>query len=167
MQEEFSEKLNECSDFTDIFELVKEGVEETLDRSRAGLMLGLSNMGGSRRHFLGAYYPVASNIIVMNTFPIKIIEETNPKMLKPYVFHILLHEYLHSLGYLDEATVRELTFKICTKLFGEKHLSSKLARDISAFLPQLSYPGIDFIPEKQPEIFIVKGFDKGNLTYIS
>ncbi len=167
MEDNFSVLLGCCADFADIFELVKEAVQRVLGRSRAGLMLGLANLGGSRHFFLGAYYPVDSNLIVMNKFPLKRILQTKPLLFKPYVFHILLHEYLHSLDYLDEGAVRELTHKICVKLFGREHLVSKLSGNISEFLPDLSYPDINWFPAEEPEIEIVEGFDKGNLTYIS
>ena len=163
----FAQKLHECSGFADIFELVKDGVEQAIGKSRAGLTLGLANLGGSRHKYLGAYHPFPSNIIVMNSFPIKRIKETRQNLLKPYVFTILLHEYLHSLGYIDEATVRKMTFKICKKLFGEQHFSTDIARDITKFLPDFSYPNFGWFPDKHPEIEFVEGFDRGHITYIS
>ncbi|MFH1256420.1 MAG: hypothetical protein V1494_03940 [Candidatus Diapherotrites archaeon] len=167
MEKTFSQRLDECVDLADIFELVKAAGEEVLGRSRAGLMLGLANMGGSRRFFLGAYYPVDSNMIVVNSFPLKMIKEKNPVLFKPYIFHILLHEYLHSLNYLDEGSVRELTYIICSKLFGKEHLTAKMSKDISKFMPQLADEAVEWVPEKEPQIFVVEGFDKGHLTYVS
>lgn len=167
MDKGFAERLEECSDFADTFELVKDSVEKTLHRSRAGLMLGLADLGGSDSYYLGAYYPIDTNIIVMNTLPVERIKESKPELLKPYVFHILLHEYLHSLGFLDEAQTRELTFRICARIFGKAHLATRLARDITEFLPALAYPGIGYFPKREPRIKLVSGFDKGNLTYVS
>jgi hypothetical protein len=163
----FEKKLEECHDFADVFELVKEGVEKTLEQSRAGLMLGLANLGGSPGFFLGAYYTLDSNMIVMNTYPLQRLSETDRKLVKPYVYGILLHEYLHTIGYHAEEEVRKLTYGICVELFGNKHLVSQLAEDIRKFLPNLSHPNMGWFPKHEPEIFIVSGFDKGNLTYVS
>ncbi len=167
MEKDFSQKLNESTDFIDIFEIIKEAAEKVLGKSRAGLMLGLANLGGSQGSYLGAYYPVASNMIVLNTFPLKRLNQTRKDLVKPYVFMVLLHEYIHSLGFLDEKQTRELTYKVCEKLFGSTHLTTEMAKDISRFLPAMSYPGYGWFPEKEPEIYIVSGFDKGHLTYVT
>ena len=165
--ESFESRLLQCIDFADIFELVKEAVETVAGKSRAGLTLGIADLGGSRQQFLGAFYPFPSNIIVLNSFPIKRLQETKKELLKPYVFTVLLHEYIHTLGYLEESETRKITFKICSKVFGLRHLSTELARDISKFLPEFSYPNFEWFPQKQPEIKLVEGFDKGNVTYVA
>lgn len=167
MPRDFGLQLEACRDFSDIFELVKTGVQKTLDKSRAGLMLGLANLGGSSGFFLGAYYTLDSNMIVMNVFPLKRIQETDSKLFKPYVFHVLLHEYLHSLGWHDEETTRKITREICERLLGKDHLASQLATDINRFLPNFSYANVGWFPKTEPEIYLVSGFDKGHLTYVS
>lgn len=161
------EKLAECRDFADVFEIVKESVEKTLKQSRAGLMLGLANLGGSPGVFFGAYYTPDSNMIVMNTYPLKRLSETGQKLVKPYIYSILLHEYLHTLGYHEEIEVRKLTHQICLELLGNRHLATQMAQDIQKFLPHLSHPNVGWFPKQEPEIFIVSGFDKGHLTYVS
>ncbi len=166
-EKEFFEKLEKSDDFADIFEVVKEGVEKVTGKSRAGLMLGLADLGGSRQSFLGAYYPVASNIIVMNTFPLKAMREKSKALLKPYVFTVLMHEYIHSLGVMDEEMTRKITYSICQKILGETHLATQLAKDITRFMPHFSYSNYGYFPETHPEIRLVEGFDKGNVTYVS
>ena len=59
------------------FEEVKKAVQKNEKRSRAGLMLGLQEIGASLDGFVGAYYPVASNIIIVNRTPLRRILETN------------------------------------------------------------------------------------------
>lgn len=164
---DFSKKLEESSDFADIFEVVKEAVEKTLGKSRAGLMLGLADLGGSSQSYLGAYYPVASNIIVMNSFPLKSLSHSNKQLLKPYVFMVLAHEYIHSLDFLDEQLTRDLTHKTCMQTLGDKHVATQMAKDITQFLPALSFAGVGWFPDKPPEIKIISGFDKGHLTYVA
>jgi hypothetical protein len=40
---------------------------------------------------------------------------------KSNVFAILVHEYLHSLGYTDERKVRRLTYRVCQENFEKNH----------------------------------------------
>ncbi len=166
-EEPFAQRLGKSADFADIFELVKQAAQDVIGKCRAGLMLGLADLGGSRVQFLGAYYPFPSNIIVMNSFPIKRLMEKRKELLKPYVFTVLLHEYIHTLGYLDELETRKITFNICSKIFGQRHLSTELARDISKFLPELSFAKVGWFPDTHPEIKLVEGFDKGSITYVA
>jgi hypothetical protein len=124
MDREFVSKLGECAAIPDIFELVKESVWKSVRRSRAGLELGLAEMGNQQGGLLGAYYVSGSNIIMMNETPLKRIQETNPELLTPYIFSVLLHEYLHSLGYFDETEVRRMTHEISCDIFGKGNVVS-------------------------------------------
>src|SRR4030042_3371618 len=119
------------------FEEVKKAVQKNEKRSRSGLMLGLQEIGASLDGFIGAYYPVASNIIIVNKTPLRRILETNKALLKPYTFHVLLHEYIHTLGYLDEETTGQKTYEISKKQFGEHHVITELSTDIRKFFPNL------------------------------
>jgi len=87
----YPKKLETAKDLADIFEIVKEAVQARTGLSRAGLMLGLAELGGSGNSFIGGLYPVATNIIVMNKGPMQRILQDAPHLYKPYVFHILLH----------------------------------------------------------------------------
>ncbi len=145
------------------FELVKDAVRKSQGRSRAGLMLGLQELGSTLNGFVGAYYQIASNIIVVNTTPIRRIIETKPDLLKPYGFHVLLHEYIHSLGVLDENATEQMTYNITREYFGEENIATKLSADIKQFFPNLVYPIQGWIPnENFPKIRVVKGFDWSN-----
>jgi len=144
----------------DNFELVKDAVLKTEKNSRAGLMLGLQELGATLSGFIGAYYQVASNIIVVNATPLRRILETKKELLKPYGFHVLLHEYIHSLGYLDEEITKQKTYNITRKYYGEKHIATKLSKDMKKFFPNLVYPIQGYLPpEGIPNIKLVKGFD--------
>lgn len=157
-------------DVTDLlintFEEVKEIVKITENKSRAGLMLGLQELGASYDGFIGAYFPVSSNIIVLNKSPLKRIIETKSKLIKPYGFHVLLHEYIHSLGFLDEQITRQKTYEISKKYLGEKHIVTQLSINMKKFLPNLVYPMYGWIPfQKYPPIEIIQGFDKSNTEH--
>ena len=142
------------------FEEVKKAVQKNERRSRAGLMLGLQEIGASLDGFIGAYYPVASNIIIVNKTPLRRILETNKALLKPYAFHVLLHEYIHTLGYLDEETTGQKTYEISKKQFGENHIVTELSTNLRKFFPNLVYPIHGWIPQKEtPVIELVQGFD--------
>jgi hypothetical protein len=151
------------------FEQVKDIVKTEEGISRAGLMLGLQEIGGDINGFIGAYYPVASNIIVMNKTPLRRIIETNPDILQAYNFHILLHEYIHSLGFLNENLTREKTYDISLKHFGDNHLITQFSTNIQKFIPNLIYPIQGYIPNNlKSKIEIVSGFDKSNYdSYIT
>ena len=145
------------------FEEVKDAVQNTESRSRGGLMLGLQEIGASLDGFIGAYYPVASNIIIVNKTPLRRILETDKSLLKPYIFHVLLHEYIHSLGYLDEDTTEKKTYEISKKHFGEHHIITELSTNIKKYFPKLVYPLHGWIPQIEvPRIELVKGFDFSN-----
>jgi hypothetical protein len=147
----------------DTFELVKDAVLKNEGRSRAGLMLGLQELGTSLSGFIGAYHQVASNIIVVNATPLRRIIETNPQLLKPYGFHVLLHEYIHSLGFLDEDITKQKTFEITSKYLGEEHVATKLSTNMNHFFPNLVYPLQGWLPPKEsPKIMLIKGFDRSN-----
>jgi len=145
------------------FEEVKEAVNKLEKRSRAGLMLGLQELGSSLNGFIGAYFPVSSNIIVINKSPLRRIINTNPKLIKPYGFHLLLHEYIHSLGFLNEQFTRQKTYEISKKYLGERHIATQLSINIEKFFPNLVYPNYGWRPSNNlPPIEIIQGFDKSN-----
>ena len=163
--ESFEGKLHEAEGIADIFEVVKEVVREVIGKERSGLMLGLADLGISNEGYIGAFYPVDSNVIVMNKAPLRRVERYRPELLKPYVFHLLLHEYIHALGIIDEGYTRQLAYAISEEIFGEGHIVTRLARNITAVLPEIMYPGADF---SQPDmnIELVEGFDMSSWGYI-
>jgi hypothetical protein len=150
------------SGLVEVFEDVKEAVRKTEGRSRAGLMLGLQELGSTPNGFIGGYYPVHSNLIVLNKTPLRRITETQPRLLKPYEFHVLLHEYIHSLGFFDENTTRQKTYEVSRRTFGEHHPVTEMSDDIVKFFPHLVYPDFGWRPETQAPIELVRGFDKSS-----
>lgn len=164
MDREFLDKINESTSIPDIFEIVKEVVRKTIGRSRAGLELGLSELGSHPQGLLGAYYVSGSNMIVMNQTPLRRIQETDPKLLNPYIFSILLHEYIHSMGFFNEEQVRKLTYEISKETFGKNNVITELAKDLKKFLPNLCYP--EALPKIDGPVRKVKDFDKSSIRYI-
>lgn len=163
---DFPGRLDSARTLSDIFEVVKEAVWNSRMKSRAGLMLGLADLGNSPQGFVGAFFTVGSNFIVMNRIPLERIKETRPELFKPFTFHVLMHEYIHSLGYLDEQLVRQMVYDISRALMGESHLATQLAQDPTQFIPNLAYPDLAWRP-KDLKMELVEGFDSGSVNYIN
>ncbi|KCZ72421.1 hypothetical protein ANME2D_00848 [Candidatus Methanoperedens nitroreducens] len=167
MKKDFNTRFENSRTLADIFEVVKASVWESMEKkSRGGLMLGLANLGNHPQGFLGAFYPVGSNIIVLNKVPLRRIKETDPRLYKPYIFHVLLHEYLHSLGYLDESAVRQKVYEITRNTFGEDHLATRMAADTTTFYKNLVYPDAVWKADDMG-LELVDGFDRSSASYIA
>jgi hypothetical protein len=135
--EENARRLVSASDYGEIFELVKKAAERSLDMHRAGLTLVL----GDLPNVVGAYHELGSNAIVMNRNLVKIVWEVADSQLakNSYVFMILLHEYLHSLGFTDDGQVRDLGKKIAEDFLGRGHPAAEMAvSSIDKFFPEVS-----------------------------
>lgn len=158
--------LEQATTLSEIFDVVKEVVRRHMKVERSGLMLGLSNLGGGTGHLVGGFFQVAGNMIVMNSLPLARIRETNPTLYKPYVFHILLHEYVHSVGYLDEATTRPIVLEVSEQAFGQEHPVADLARGWEKFMPNLVYPVVGWQPQGGFSVEVVRGFDPNSTSYI-
>ncbi len=166
MSTNYHNLLENAKTLADIFEIVKSAVWKSMGRSRGGLMLGLADLGNQPQGFFGAFFTVGSNVIIMNKIPLNRIKETRPELYKPYAFHVLLHEYLHSLGYLDENFVRQEVYEITHALFGQKHLATKIAENTQRFFPNLTYPDMAWRPEEL-NFELVDDFDRSSVNYIS
>jgi len=138
-KERLDKKLDNCTTLAKVFELVKESVKRFLNMHRAGLMLGLADLGMKRGYFIGAFHPVGSNIIVVNRTPLETALRTKERRIfNAYCFHLFLHEYLHSLGYTDEDDVKELTYEVCRLALGNDHPATIMAeKGIAAYFPKI------------------------------
>ena len=63
---DFKKELEASKTLADIFEVVKAVVLKSMRKSRGGLMLGMADLGNHPQGFLGAFFTVGSNVIVMN-----------------------------------------------------------------------------------------------------
>jgi hypothetical protein len=163
---DYRARLNEANSLPDIFELVKSIVLRCLGKSRGGLMLGMANLGNNPQGFFGGFFTTGTNVIVLNKIPLQRIIETRPELYKPYVFHVLLHEYIHSLGYLDEEDVRSKVLAVTRHALGEDHLATQMASSSSEFIKHLAYPGVSWNPQDEG-LELVPGFDRSSASYIA
>lgn len=161
-------RLEQSENLVDIFELVKESVKRFLDQHRAGLMLGIANLGMRRGSFVGAFHPLGSNIIVMNKAPFDVaLRTTDKKVFNAYCFHLLLHEYLHALGYVDEEHVRDLVHRVCGLALGKDSPATVMAeRGLGFYFPRVTYFSRDVRVPRGIQIELVKGFDRSSVGYI-
>lgn len=102
----------------------------------------------------------------MNRIPLQRIKETKPELYRPYVFHILLHEYIHSLGYLEEDKVRSLVYQITRDALGEGHLATQIAGNTGGFMKHLVYPNSAWKPD-DTRLELIDGFDRSSVSYIA
>ncbi|MDD4162924.1 MAG: hypothetical protein PHW87_10665 [Methanothrix sp.] len=166
MSIDYRTRLDEAKSLPDIFELVKSLVLKSMSKSRGGLMLGMANLGNHPQGFFGGFFTTGSNVIVLNKIPLQRIKETRPELYKPYVFHVLLHEYIHSLGYLDEADVKSKVFRITREALGEGHLATQMAANAGEFIKNLAYPDVSWKAEDEG-LELVQGFDRSSVSYIA
>lgn len=161
-QIQFGEKISHLKDFNEAFELVKSVVMQKFKMHRAGLSLILQMMPSN----LGAYHILGSNVIVMNSYLLAAVKKiaSSDNEYNSYVFMVLAHEYLHSLGIVNENAVRQMTFELCSWMLGTDHAATKMAKeDPSSLYPQLrSLMQTQFSQDFQ----LVGNFDKTNQTYI-
>ena len=102
--------------------------------------------------------------IVMNRTLLNHFDKSQSKYKKEFIFLILLHEYLHSLGHTDEAEVRLFSHKIVMKAFGVEHPLTQMAeKGPFSILPKLPRYGLHGRNEN-PEL--ITTFEKNQRTYI-
>lgn len=153
-------KLNQLKDFNEIFDFVKASVSIIFKMNRTGLNLILQGMPSS----LGAYHVLGSNIIVANRYILEYIQNTKSKEeYNSYIFAVLAHEYLHSLGITDENKVRNMTYKLCSDIFGMDHITAKFANN-----PLNTFPQLQLLANNKFEksFMQIKKFDDKNISYI-
>jgi hypothetical protein len=150
----FGHVLDRALDYNAVFAVVRDAVHRVLGIERPGLGLGLSNLPPT----IGAYWQVTGNLIVLNEGLVQAMRAnaSSPLELNSFLYVILAHEYLHSLGYLDERAVRKVTAHVTRSAFGPDHPATRMAEgDLWRLYPFLAYaPGGD-----GGRIRVVRGFD--------
>ncbi|MBI2652834.1 hypothetical protein HYX00_05185 [Candidatus Woesearchaeota archaeon] len=164
---DYEKEIKNTKTIADIFEIVKEMIREYLGFEQAGLLVGLTDLGVHNNGFIGAFYSMEANMIIINKKPLARVMQTNPSIYNYYLFHIMLHEYIHSIGSFDEVKTRQLVYEISQHYFGDGHTVTQLATNIGKFMPNLTYPVAGFQPPTDINIDFVMGIDKRNTNYIN
>ena len=158
----YSSRLEKAEGYGEVWQIVKETVKNFLGKSRIGMMLFLDSLPLN----LGAYHLVGTNNIVLNKALVEMVEAAVVTKLEvnAFTYTLLLHEYLHALGYLSEDEVRHLVYKISRAYFGETHVATGLAQNSPwALLNRVQIKGLA-VPKGAMEI--VKDFERSNQEYI-
>ncbi len=158
------------SDYSQLFDLIRRIVSNILRKSHSGILLGLEDLGFHPRGFVGGYHRVGTNEIYLNRNVLQIMREETPEAhYKAYLFHLLLHEYIHSVGVNEENETREITRAISREIFNTKHPVYKIAAyGLNALFPHEFYEG-HFEPEEHSPRnieFIKLNHHDSRLTYI-
>jgi hypothetical protein len=160
---ENKEKLASAGGFDEVFELVKKAVDHVLGVHRAGLTLVLGDIPNQ----IGAYHEMGSNAIVMNRNIMKIVwRSTRSKQRRnAYTFMILLHEYLHTLGFEDDGQVRELSRKITDAYIGKGHIAAEMAvSPLDRFFPEINQYAMF---RDNGSFETIRKFDSSSTSYIA
>lgn len=160
--EVYRSRINRAEGFSEVWEIVKGTVKDSLGEHRRSMMLFLDNLP----LHLGAYHPLGTNNIVLNRTLVEIVEAAtkSKRLVNAFVYSLLVHEYLHALGHVPEAEVRSLVYRISRECFGEDHIVTRLAEKSPwALLREFPLRGIN-APKRAMEI--VKDFEKSNEKYI-
>jgi hypothetical protein len=143
----YGSKLEAAEDMPQILKVVMQAVQEEMGFVRSGLELGLVELEGSHGHYIGCLHPIGTNMIVVNKLPLERVKESSPQICKSYLFHVLLHEYLHTVGIWDDKMIHEGVIAMTRQLFGDDHPATKLAEDIGQLLPFIVYPAQMRLPD--------------------
>lgn len=156
-----NDKLRRLRDFNEVFEFVKYSVSSVYEMKRAGLSLMLHGMPTR----VGAYHVLGSNVIAINSILLDQVKEYSDSNVEynSYLFTVLLHEYLHTFGILDEQKVRQMSVELCEKFFGREYMVTAIAMDPLKIFPQLGSVRYDRFENKYE---LIKNFDNSNQTYI-
>jgi hypothetical protein len=159
---EYCTDLDKAKDYNEIWKIVKKVVKQTLREHRSGMMLFLDDLSLG----LGAYYPVGTNNIVLNRRLLEIAKTMikSKQKINAFTFSLLIHEYLHAIGHLNENEVRQLIYKVCHECFGENHITTELAKKNPWILFKKRLL-INVSSSKAP-MEIVKNFEKPSHNYI-
>ena len=163
---DYESRIIKAKNFSDIFEIVKEVVYKYLGAEQAGLMVGVTDPGSYKNGFIGAFYSLDANAIIINKRPLARILQTNPNIYNHYLFHVMFHEYVHSTGSYDEAMTRLLVHEMSHHYFGNNNILTQFASNMEKFMPNLTYPE-GFTEPSDINIEFVKGIDRKNINYIN
>jgi hypothetical protein len=119
--------------------------------------------------YIGAFHTMGTNGIVMNrtTFDMITHGARSLREINSYVYSILLHEYLHALGYAEEKEVRKLVYDVSLDAFGPDHPATKIASSGPSAIMPGSGPVYDALPNKAPDVEVVPDLERSSQRYIS
>ena len=116
---------------------------------------------------IGAFHTMGTNGIVMNRTTLDMITHgaRSIREINSYVYSILLHEYLHALGYTEESAVRRLVYDVSLETFDPDHPATQIA----SRGPGTDFPNetIGMSPNQSPDVEVIPDLEKSSHRYIS
>jgi len=122
---DYQRNLQQAGSVGEVFSFVEKMVDESLGMLNTDVTIQFSTI--RRKPYVGGFYSPYLNIIVVNKTSLRLVLKKNPELVKPYLVKVLLHEYLHSVGILDEKKVAILTAVISYYSLGRSHIVTRLA----------------------------------------
>lgn len=162
LEPEYYLRLDGKMDFDKVFSIVKATVRMATGKERSGIGLALSDLPAT----LGAFWQVGGNYIVMNQVLIDAMSRltSSPREFNSFIYMILTHEYIHSLGYIDEMEARKMTAVVAKKAFGENHPAFAMSNgDLWTLYPELR----TVAGGTGANIRIIGNFDRSSTSYIA
>lgn len=162
IEPEYFLSLDRKMDYDKIFNVVKSTVRFVTRKERSGLGLALSDLPAT----LGAFWQVGGNYIVMNQVLIDAMSRLtgSAREFNSFVYMILTHEYLHSLGFIDEMEARKMTAEVALKSFGINHPAFTMSNgDLWTLYPQLR----TLVGGNGQNLKIIGNFDRSSTSYIA
>jgi len=158
----YRSRIENALGYAEVWDIVKDSVKDTIGEHRVGMMLFLDDLPFQ----LGAYHPLGTNNIVLNRALVHVVEAAtkSKRLVNSFVYSLLLHEYLHALGYIPEAQVRPLVYRVSKTCFGDEHIVTRLAEKSPWALLRGVPLGEIEAPRRVMEI--VKDFEKTHRDYI-
>jgi len=162
MREDLRRRLQEARSFGEVFQVVKAAVQSVLGVRRAGLELILVDLPRGVK----ALHRIGSNAILLNRRAVESILKSSRSRIEvnSHLFSILLHEYLHSLGVIDEQEVKALSMKIVRDSLGEDHIAFKITSgslaEVDSVIEEVEHEG-------DGEAQVIRDFDLDNAGYIT
>ena len=161
----------DSQDYSSLLDLIRRIVRDTLGKSRSGILLALEDFGYDSEGFIAGYHRIGTNEIYLNRSLLQIMKDDKiPEAhFKAYLFHLLLHKFIHSIGVIEEEKTHMLTRKITIEIFGKTHPVTKIAIfGCDALFPYSFYQG-HFDPEEHIPMkvsFVKLNHHDSRLTYI-
>jgi hypothetical protein len=115
---------------------------------------------------LRVYHPLGTSNIVLNRALVSIVKATTKSklLINAFIYTLLIHEYLHSLGRQRETQVRPLVYKVSRESFGQYLITTQLA-ELGPWHILKGIP-LGIIGVSKGVIEIVKDFEKADKKYI-
>ncbi|MDD1756048.1 MAG: hypothetical protein LUQ39_04350 [Methanomassiliicoccales archaeon] len=145
--ERYALRLDSCGTVEEIFELVRDAVKELVGVVRTGLDLGLAELEDHEGKAPGALHPLRCNYIIINRRAVELVRRERPELMRAFLFHSLLYEYLQTIGLVAEPGVKGRALEISLPLFGADHPVTRMAEDLRRELPCVTYSPRMCLPE--------------------